>query len=357
MSLQVLSLFSGVGGLELGLSMAGDFSPVAFCEQNLYARAVLAKNWPGVPQYDDVRTLTGHALAADGIGRIDVLTAGFPCQPHSLAGKRGSSEDERDLWGEVARLAAETQPRWLVAENVPGLLSSADPAHGRGAGGFFGRVLRDLAQIGFNAEWHTYGAASVGAHHLRSRVFIVAYPNSSDGKARRPVEVGDREQAEPHSRSGRDALAHTDSAERWAQPEGRDESNGNDGGRTEAAGRFAARRQDALADTSGSGRREQHAPAQPDWAGHAARCSDTPDWAGGDWEQPHPLSARHVVGAVRDVAHGVSARVAQLERLGNAVVPQQAAVIGRAITEAEAHHAQYGVMPDQIVQPQHLAAR
>ena len=312
--MNVLSLFSGIGGFELGLSWAGPFRPVAFCEQNAYARAVLAKNWPGVIQYDDVRTLTGRTLDRDGVGRIDVLTGGWPCQPHSVAGKRANSRDERDLWSEFVRIIGETRPRWVVGENVPGVLSSHDAAADRGAGGFFGRVLRDLAALGYDAEWHCYPASAVGAHHERSRVFLVAYPDS----LREPQPEGPVTDERGRAVYGGETLGTLAYAEGQGSPRGI-----NDGG-TEAG----------FYEPSDSG---------------------TPTWAGGNWEQPSPtaLTQPRLCG----MAHGRTERVQRLERLGNGVVPQQAAVIGRAITEAEAHHAQYGVMPDQIVQPRHLVAR
>jgi DNA (cytosine-5)-methyltransferase 1 len=106
-----------------------------------------------------------------GIERVDLLTGGFPCQPHSLAGKRLASGDERDLWGEMRRVISEFEPRWVVGENVIGLLSNE-------AGRFFGGVLRDLAQMGYRVGWGVWGAFDVGAPHLRERVFLVANSNS-----------------------------------------------------------------------------------------------------------------------------------------------------------------------------------
>lgn len=106
---------------------------------------------------------------AEKCGReITIISGGFPCQPHSLAGKRLASADERDLWGEFARVICEVRPRWVVAENVPGLLTSE---HGR----FFGRVLRDLATMGYDAGWGVFSAFQAGMPHERKRVCIVAY--------------------------------------------------------------------------------------------------------------------------------------------------------------------------------------
>lgn len=167
--MNVLSLFSGIGGLDMAAEWAG-MQTVAFCEIEDYPCKVLERRFPGVPIYRDVRELTAERLRSDGIENIDVVTGGFPCQPHSLAGKRLASDDERDLWGECKRLLCETGAAWGVFENVPGILSSE-------AGRFFARVLRDLAAIGFDAGWFTFPAAAVGSTQERRRVYIVAHSN------------------------------------------------------------------------------------------------------------------------------------------------------------------------------------
>ncbi len=162
--LRVLDLFSGIGGFSLGLERAGAFETVAFCEIDDYPRRVLAKHWPGVPCYDDVRTLTADRLAADGIA-VDVICGGFPCQDVSSAGLMLGMEGERTiLWQEIARLAGELQPRFIIMENVSGLL---------GLG--MGDVLRGLAAVGYDAEWHCLPASAIGAAHQRDRIWIIAY--------------------------------------------------------------------------------------------------------------------------------------------------------------------------------------
>ena len=170
--LRVLDLFAGIGGFSLGLERAGGFETVAFCEIEPFPRKVLAKHWPKVPQYEDVRELTGDRLAADGIA-VDVITGGFPCQDISTAGKQaGISDGTRSgLWSEIARLVGEIRPRYVIVENVAALLSG--PSEQRG--GWFGRVLGDLAALRYDAEWHCIPASAVGAHHRRDRIWIVAY--------------------------------------------------------------------------------------------------------------------------------------------------------------------------------------
>ena len=173
--LKILDLFSGIGGFSLGLERTGGFETAAFCEIEPFPRKVLAKHWPNVPCYNDVRELTAERLAADGIGPIDVITGGFPCQDLSVAGKQaGMSEGTRSgLWSEIARLVSELRPQYVIVENVANLLSG--PREQRG--GWFGRVLGDLAALGYDAEWHCIPASYVGAWHRRARVWILAYPN------------------------------------------------------------------------------------------------------------------------------------------------------------------------------------
>jgi DNA (cytosine-5)-methyltransferase 1 len=165
--MRVLDLFSGIGGFSLGLERAG-MHTVAFCEIDKYCQRVLAKHWPNVPCYGDIRELTAERLRTDGIS-VDVICGGFPCQDISVAGKGAGLAGERSgLWSEYARLIGELRPRFVIVENVAALL-------GRG----LGRVLGDLASIGYDAEWHCIPASAVGADHLRDRVWIVAYPDGS----------------------------------------------------------------------------------------------------------------------------------------------------------------------------------
>ena len=170
--MRVLDLFSGIGGLSLGLHRAG-LRTVAFCEIEPYCRSVLAERFPGVPIYDDVRGITAERLAADGIG-VDVVAGGFPCQDISFAGSGAGLAGERSgLWREMWRIVGDVRPRFVLVENVAALLV-------RG----MGDVLGDLARIGYDAEWSVVPACSVGAPHVRRRVFIVAYPNREYGRPR-----------------------------------------------------------------------------------------------------------------------------------------------------------------------------
>lgn len=175
MKLRVLDLFSGIGGFSLGLERTGGFETVAFCEIEEFPRRVLKKHWPEVPCYDDVRTLTADRLRRDGIA-VDVVTGGFPCQDISTAGKRrGIGEGTRSgLYSEVVRIVGDIRPKYVILENVSNLLAGPTEQ----PGGWFGRVLGDLAEIGYDAEWHCIPASHVGALHRRDRIWIAAYPNS-----------------------------------------------------------------------------------------------------------------------------------------------------------------------------------
>jgi DNA (cytosine-5)-methyltransferase 1 len=171
--LRLLSLFAGIGGFEMGLERSGGFETVAQCEIDPYCQKVLAKHWPQVKRYEDIRDLTADRLAADGIA-VDAICGGFPCQDISNAGKQAGIEGERSgLWSEYARLIGELRPRVVFVENVAALL-------GRG----LGRVLGDLAALGYDAEWHCEPASYVGARQLRDRIWIMAYPKRYSVKGR-----------------------------------------------------------------------------------------------------------------------------------------------------------------------------
>ena len=162
--MNVGSLFSGIGGFDLGLERAG-FTISWQVEIDPYCQRVLAKHWPTVPRYGDI-----CAVDWGTVEPVDVLCGGFPCQDLSFAGKRAGIDGARSgLWSEYVRTIRHLRPRLVLVENVPGLLSNA----------YMGRVLGDLAQSGYDAEWDCIPASAVGAPHRRDRVWIVAYPAGS----------------------------------------------------------------------------------------------------------------------------------------------------------------------------------
>lgn len=193
--MNVLDLFSGIGGFSLGLERAG-MRTVAFCEREPYCQAVLRKHWPDVPIYDDVRTLTGERLRADGIA-VDLICGGFPCQDISVAWRGVGLAGERSgLWREYARIIGEVRPRYVVVENVAALL-------GRG----LGDVLGDLAALGFHAEWHCIPASAVGAPHRRDRLWIVAHTDGA-GLQKRLLFTGVQGEKGCHDDGEDAALGH-----------------------------------------------------------------------------------------------------------------------------------------------------
>lgn len=152
------SLFSGVGGLDLGLERSG-MKVVWQCEAEPYNRQVLAKLWPSIPCYEDVRIIDGS------VERPRLLCGGFPCQDISFAGKGAGLDGERSgLWREYARIIRELRPEYVLVENVSALLVRGLDV-----------VLGDLASLGFDAEWDCLPASAFGAYHERDRLFILAY--------------------------------------------------------------------------------------------------------------------------------------------------------------------------------------
>lgn len=179
-ALTVLSLFSGIGGLELGLERAGMVT-LGQVEIDDYCRSVLADHWPAVPRHDDVRTAVDW-WTSERRPAVDVVCGGFPCQPFSQAGLRLGAADERWLWPSMLDVIRHVRPRYVLVENVATLADDADA---------FGTVLRDLSILGFDAEWSTLLACAVGAAHARERLFLVAYNPRRDepGQGARPAET------------------------------------------------------------------------------------------------------------------------------------------------------------------------
>lgn len=162
----VVSLCTGIGGIDLGLQRAG-WRIAAQVEIDPYCTAVLSKHWPEVPRWSDLTEVDPHDLPA-----ADLIAAGFPCQPFSKAGRRRSVADERWMWPAVAAVVGVLRPRYVLLENVAALLDDADA---------FGWVLSDLAALGFDAEWTVLSACAVGAPHTRERLFVVAHPDGLHG--------------------------------------------------------------------------------------------------------------------------------------------------------------------------------
>lgn len=293
--MNVLDLFSGIGGFSLGLERVG-MRTVAFCEVDPFCRAVLAKHWPGIPCFPDIRNLTSSLLEHNDIWP-DVLCGGFPCQDISVAGKGAGLAGERSgLWGEYARLIGEIRPRYVVVENVSALL-------GRG----LDTVLGDLASLGYDAEWHCIPASYVGAPHRRDRTWIIAYPGCDQlrvesrgiGREGRPGTSLPRVNGEAWTLADSQS---SDGRRSVAEPGSRQESESRDRGESID-----------VADTA-----REHVDGSR--IAGARRWAESTD---GGWWASEPDVGR--------VAHGVPARVDRLRALGNAVVRQVVEIIGEAI--------------------------
>ncbi len=278
--MRFISLFAGIGGLDLGLERAG-MTCVAQVEFDPFCQKVLAKHWPDIPRFGDIKEVDPSVLPP-----ADLICGGFPCQPVSVAGLGAAQADPRWLWPEFARIIRGVRPRYVLVENVPGLLTAQ---HGRAAQEVFG----DLAASGFDAEWTRLSASDAGAPHLRKRQFILAYARGEGHGAERggpPCDEGEApgRASENHYVFGRDG----------------------EGGR---AGHVAdSVRSRPL--TGGSGESVQSSNG-------LAECGQA--GISGGWWDVEPGMGR--------VAHGVSGRVDRLKALGNAVVPQVAELVGRRI--------------------------
>lgn len=165
--MNVLSLFAGIGGLELGLERSG-MTVVGQVEINPFCREVLAKHWPDVPRHDDVRT-AAQWWESEKRPDVNVICGGFPCQPFSLAGQRRGVADDRWGWPWFRDVIDAVRPRYVVIENVAALLRDVAA---------FSIILGDLSDLGFDIEWDVVSACSMGAPHTRERLFILGH---SDG--------------------------------------------------------------------------------------------------------------------------------------------------------------------------------
>ena len=344
MTLTVGSLFSGIGGLDLGLERAG-MRVIWQSEIDPYACRVLRKHWPEVVNHGNIKEIDWEKVE-----RPDVICGGYPCQPFSTAGKRRGEEDPRHLWPWVREAIMRLRPRYAILENVRGHLS---------LGGL--SVIGELASIGYDAEWRIVSAASVGANHRRDRIIIVAYPhntgshrkeinsaegrftplfrlggcgadvaysnsdNSSDGGECSPLQGESRSWRNERSGSGSDTgeicvgsagesaidVANTNSPSRQFQQE------------WQVSERYFEGCGGEMADTDGE-RLEKSVRSSTEVfpSGHA--------W-GSSIERRQIFSWWETEPDVGRVADGIPNRVDRLRGLGNAVVPQVAEVIGRLV--------------------------
>jgi DNA (cytosine-5)-methyltransferase 1 len=292
-----LDLFSGIGGFALAARWTG-WQTIGFSEIEPYACKILKRHWPDVPNYGDIRNIRGV--------RCDLISGGFPCQPYSVAGKRGGASDDRALWPEMLRVIEESKPRWVLGENVPGIITLE-----------LDRVLSDLENIGYSAWPLVLPACALDARHRRDRVWIVANdakrgwsglesPNSGSGDSERRAQGtagGCRcSLADAERLRRRESSAHPDEAQEPLDTTERKESASRSRPSGEAVSDDGCR-------CGERARREVCGTTQP------ARWQPEPD-----------------VGRVVD---GIPARMDRLRGLGNAIVPQVAAALMRQMAWME----------------------
>jgi DNA (cytosine-5)-methyltransferase 1 len=283
--LHMLSLCSGIGGLDLAAEATGAIQTVAFAETEPFCARVLAYHWSGIPNLGDMHGITRDTLRAAGVDPdgVDIVCGGIPCQGNSVAGTRRGRTDERNLWPATAAILRETRPRWVVVENVSGILSASVDRRGRTDAGVFGDILRDLATLGYAAGWMVYGATHVGAPHRRDRVFLLACLADAC-RSRYSLWHGSAD-------TGATPTTATGAPARQTEPGVGDDSDGFPGG----LARY------------------------PCWHGWPSGPTESQ----ADWEPPRTVTGR------------VAERGAKLKALGNAVVPQQAYPVFAAIVAAE----------------------
>ena len=275
--MRVGSLFSGIGGMDLGLERAG--MRVAWqVEKDEWCRRVLAYHWPNVRQYGDI-----HDLDFRDLEGVDLVAGGFPCQPFSVAGRRAGTRDDRYLWPRMLEVIRHVRPAWVLGENVAGIVNLA-----------LDRVLSDLEAQGYACRTFNIPACAIDAPHERKRIWIVANRERPRLEKREGVTRDDVQERPAAERGGRvGAVAHADGELLYRSRSG------------------PPSRGEELTDAGSAGF----------WSDHA--------WiVGGDGK------ARRVKPGLCGLAHGVPGRVAKLRGFGNAVVPQVVEVIGRAIMAA-----------------------
>ena len=293
--MKVLDLFSGIGGFSVGLERAG-FKTVAFCEIDKYCRLVLKRHWKDIKIYCDVREITKRQLEEDGCELPEVITGGVPCQPFSVAGKQKGTDDNRHLWPEMFRVIQDFSPKWIIIENVRGLINIQD-------GVVFERMHLDLANEGYEAQSFIIPAAGVGAPHRRDRVWIVA---NSRRTIRGQQSSGNRESIRSGTSQETKRSADSDSVARSSE------------------------REKIMANTESQQSLSTHNREKQGEVGDKKQGEFRGSYSRSLW--PNNWDIEPDVGRVAD---GVQGRTHRLKGLGNAIVPQIAEEIGHAIIKAE----------------------
>lgn len=301
-----LDLFSGIGGFALAAQWVwgAEHEIVSFCDNDKAAQVVLSKHWPGVPIHDDIKTLD----ATKWRGTVDLVTGGFPCQPFSCAGKRGGAADDRYLWPEMLRVIDECKPRWVLGENVPGIIGME-----------LDRVLFDLERAGYEARPLVIPACAVDAPHRRARVWIVGYASGESIGGVKGLrngvgqEAASEWEADYNELDGSGAnVAHTCGERRQQNARSSYGDEGANEGRPTQYDNELAGSREAVADAA-SAERERGRRTRSRREGFANVCQ---------WPSEPALGR---------VAYGVPYRVDRLRLLGNSIVSAVACEIFKAM--------------------------
>ena len=314
--MRFLSLFAGIGGADLGLERAG-MECAGQVEIEPFCQKVLAKHWPNVWRWNDVKTLTG-AQVAEHCGTVDLLVGGVPCQPASVAGKRLGTADHRWLWPDFLRLVSEIKPVWVLAENPRGVLS-LDVAGMQ----FSEWIAHEFATRGYELLPVKLAAEDIGAPHRRERIFFVAHSKG----ARRPEKLESVRNLQIEAMGKISSKKESGSKKRW--PSRFNEFNATG---TDVADALNARLEGQRNRTRSAG---AEVALSPGFGGY--QWPARPGQSQYEWEQPRTVELP-MGGAVAGLSVRLARRhrVAALKALGNAIVPQVAEVIGRAIMQMEA---------------------
>ena len=333
-----LDLFSGIGGFALGLQRVG-FETIAFCEIDKYCQLLLNEKWKGVKIYNDVKEITKEKFKADGIELPEIITGGFPCQPFSVAGKQKGTNDDRHLWPEMFRIIKELKPKWVIAENVRGLINIQD-------GVVFETVCTNLESEGYEVQTFNIPAAGVGAPHRRERIWIVANAKCNNETRKIQGSNGAQDQIQREHRqenstsrviSGTSAIRQTDhgyeknvaNSNSGNVETGRERQRGVCGENTkEGQSSNVTSSSETMANTESSHRNDNEINSGNGESEAQEVLRDGSSIRGESaWWDFEPNVGR--------VANGLPGRVHRLKGLGNAIVPKIAEEIGKAIMKAE----------------------
>ena len=328
--MNVLDLFSGIGGFSLALESTGFFKTIAFVEKDKFCQKVLQKNFPNIPIEDDVRNVKGEKY------RADVITGGFPCQPFSVAGKRRGTDDDRFLWDETIRIVSETKCKWFIGENVEGIINIQD-------GMVFRQIHDDLESEGFETQSLIIPASGKGAWHQRKRVWIIGC-NVSNTNPR--FSIGENEKiftrGNTFDNGSSSDVSNTNDIRsvRVQEPEeeiiGGSKATSNSSSSHDVSNTQRNKHQHSTIKQSRENKIWRFHTAEKKQATHdirskTSRCNGISGKTQSWWETQSKLCG---------VPNGVSAtmdkdRANRIKSLGNSIVPQIAREIGLGIMEAE----------------------